>query len=117
MKNSILLSTIFSTLCLFSFNTQANDKVEHVYDAQKYQQVCKGKKEGDAVSFAFRGIIWNGSCQPQFLPAGKTANLKGDEKELNSICRSDTTAKSVNIEGKEYKGKCGLGFVPPTPRS
>ena len=41
--------------------------------------------------------------------------LKGDEAELNSICQSNPQATSINIEGKEIKGKCALGFKAPHP--
>jgi hypothetical protein len=46
----------------------------------------------------------------------KNANIHGDEAELASICQGDSKATSINIEGKEIKGKCALGFVAPKPR-
>ena len=115
MNNKLLLSVVLCTIGFSSFSF-ANDKVESTYNAKQYQQVCKGKSEGAEASFAYRGIIWNGTCQPQFFPS-KTTGLKGDEAELNSTCRSDAAAKSVNIGGKEYKGKCALGYAPPTPKA
>lgn len=115
MNTKVLLTAFVCCIGLSSFSF-ANDKVESTYNAKQYQQVCKGKTEGAEVSFAYRGIIWNGSCQSQFFPT-KTATLKGDEAELNSICRTDSTAKSVNISGKEYPGKCALGYAPPMPKT
>lgn len=116
MNKNIFFSAILCSLCLTPFTTQANDKVETTYNAKMYQQVCKGKMQGDQVSFAYRGIIWNGTCEPQFFPSSKKVMLKGDEAELNSICHSDTNATSMNIEGHEIKGKCALGFTAPRPK-
>ena len=77
----------------------------------------KASHKEQQVSFAYRGIIWNGTCEPQFFPSSKNANIHGDEAELASICQSDSKATSINIEGKkEIKGKCALGFVAPKPR-
>jgi len=117
MNKNFLLSSILCGLCLAPFAASANDKVEKVYNAQKYQQVCKGKSQGAPVSFAYRGIIWNGTCEPQFFPSSKNASIKGDEAELNSICQSDANATSINIEGMAIKGKCALGFMAPRPTS
>lgn len=114
MKTQVLLTTMMCTL-FFSGFSQANDKVESTYDAKKYQQVCQGKSEGAEVSFAYKGIIWNGTCQPQFMPTN-AKGLTGNEAQLNSICRSDAATKSINIEGKDYKGKCSLGYAPPMPK-
>ena len=90
-------------------------KVEKVYNAQKYQQVCKGKSEGAPVSFAYRGIIWNGTCQQQFFPSSST-NIKGDEPELYTSCSSGGKT-SATINGTQVNGKCALGFTPPRPQS
>ena len=117
MKKIFPVSFLMCGLLFSSFALQANDKVETIYDAQKFQQVCKGKTQGDQVSFAFRGIIWNGTCEPQFFASSRKAAIKGDEAELNSVCQSDSNTKSINIEGQEIKGKCALGFVPPQPKS
>lgn len=116
MNKNAILSSILCGFCLAPFAAFANDKVETVYNAQKYQQVCKGKTQGAQVSFAYRGIIWNGTCEPQFFSTSKNAAIKGDEAELNSICSSDPNAKSINIQGHEIKGKCALGFMAPRPK-
>ena len=78
MNKKILFSSILCGL-FFSPFVSANDKVEKVYDSQRYQQVCKGKSQGTAVSSAYRGIIWNGTCEPQFFPSSKNANIHGDD--------------------------------------
>ena len=92
-------------------------KSKKVYDAQRYQKVCKGKTQGAQVSFAYRGIIWNGTCEPQFFPSSKNASITGDEAELSTACSGDTSATTASINGTEVKGKCALGFMPPRPSS
>lgn len=116
MNKNIFLSSILCGLCLAPFAASANDKVETVYSAQKYQQVCKGKSQGDQISFAYRGIIWNGTCEPQFFASGKNAAVKGDEAELYTACSGNSGAATATINGTEVKGKCALGFTPPRPK-
>ena len=117
MNKNFLLSSILCGVCLAPFAASANDKVEKVYDAQRYQKVCKGKTQGAQVSFAYRGIIWNGTCEPQFFPSSKNASITGDEAELSTACSGDTSATTASINGTEVKGKCALGFMPPRPSS
>ena len=117
MNKNFLLSSILCGVCLAPFAASANDKVEKVYDAQRYQKVCKGKTQGAQVSFAYRGIIWNGTCEPQFFPSSKNASITGDEAELTTACSGDTGATTATINGTEVKGKCALGFMPPRPSS
>ena len=50
------------SLC-FTAVAQANAKTNNDSQAQKYQQVCKNKKQGDAASFAYKGVVFNGVCQ------------------------------------------------------
>lgn len=115
MKIQMLMTTLVCTLGLSSMSF-ANDKVESTYNAKQYQKVCKGKSEGAEVSFAYRGIIWNGTCQTQFFPSN-TKGLKGDEAELRTACQTDAAAKTATIAGQEHKGKCALGYAPPMPKS
>ncbi|MGE8562153.1 MAG: hypothetical protein ACN6NJ_14630 [Acinetobacter sp.] len=117
MNKNVLLSSILCGLCVAPFAASANDKVEKVYNAQKYQQVCKGKTQGAQVSFAYRGVIWNGTCEPQFFPSAKNASVHGDEAELMNACSGDMNAKMATINGTEMKGKCALGFMAPRPTS
>lgn len=116
MMNNKLLSALFCTSLGLGMATisHANDKVAHTYNPQTNQQVCKGKTAGTAVSFAARGVIWNGTCETQFIP-NKKAALHGDEPELFNTCSSDANAKSVTINGQTIKGKCALAFTPPRP--
>lgn len=116
MNKNVFLSTLLCSLCLAPLAAQSNDKVETTYNAQKYQQVCKGKMQGDQVSFAYRGIIWNGTCEPQFFPSAKKMTVQGDEAELMRICSADHNAMTATVNGMEIKGKCALGFSPPQPK-
>lgn len=115
MYKKLLIAGLYSSLLFSSTFVQANNKVEKVYDAQRYQQVCKGKKEGAAVSYIAHGIIWNGNCQTQFFPAKSNNKIRGDEPELTSICQSDPKQTNINITGLNIAGKCALGFTPPRP--
>ncbi|QER39996.1 hypothetical protein F2A31_09795 [Acinetobacter suaedae] len=62
MNSKLLLSSLICGL-FFTVTAQANAKPATDQLAQKYQQVCKGKKQGDAVSFAYKGVVFNGACQ------------------------------------------------------
>lgn len=116
MNKNVLLTSLCLGLSFATLPAFANDKVQSTYDANRYMQVCKGKSQGAAVSFAYRGIIWNGTCEPQFFPSSKSAAINGNEAELNSICKSNPNQTSINIQGKEMRGKCALGFTPPGPK-
>jgi hypothetical protein len=115
MNKKILLSSMLCGLFFSPFAVQANDKVETVYNAQKFQQVCKGKTQGAPVSFAYRGIIWNGTCEPQFFSSSKAVQLQGNEPELYRSCMADAQSTVITVNGTELKGKCALGFTPPRP--
>ena len=115
MYKKILLPAVLCSLCFGTFATaQANDKVQRIYDSKRYEQVCKGKRAGQWVSFAHRGIIWNGSCQTQFLPSNSMA-VMGNEPELYTACANGYT-NSAMINGRSLAGKCALAFTPPMPR-
>ena len=70
MNTKLILSSLICGLC-FTVAAQANAKTTQDPQTQKYQQVCKGKKQGDAVSFAYKGVIFNGVCENN--DAGKLA--------------------------------------------
>lgn len=115
MNKNIFLSSLLCGLCFSTF-TSANDKVDKVYDSQRYKQVCKGKTQGAPVSFAYRGIIWNGTCEPHFFPSNKAMMVDEHTPALSRLCQNDLSATSINLEGKEIKGKCALSFSPPQPK-
>ncbi|RZF51677.1 hypothetical protein EXE30_10725 [Acinetobacter halotolerans] len=62
MNSKLLLSSLICGL-FFTVTAQANAKTATDPLTQKYQQVCKGKKQGDAVSFAHKGVVFNGACE------------------------------------------------------
>lgn len=113
--SNIVKASIIGTLISISTATFANDKVETVYNAKQFQNVCKGKSEGAEVSFPYRGIIWNGTCQLQFF-SSNNKEVGEQANQLNSACRNDPKQKSINIEGTAYSGKCALGYAPPAPK-
>ena len=105
MMNNKLLAALFCAGIGLGMTTvsHANDKVASIYNPQTYQKVCKGKSAGTPVSFAARGIMWNGTCETQFIPA-KKGSVQGDEPELFSTCASDDKAKTATLDGQEVKG-------------
>ncbi len=113
MNRKILISCLCSAAFL-SNTGYANDKVESTYVPATYQKVCQGKAQGDAVSFAYKGIIWNGNCESQFFPA-TSKGLTGNEPELATACAKDNTIKYAMINRTVVKGKCALSYVAPTP--
>jgi hypothetical protein len=115
MNKHLVLSSVCLGFALTAPAAFANDKVASTYDANRYMQVCKGKSQGDHVSFAYRGIIWNGTCQPQFFASNK-GTLMGDEAEIYRTCKGASGMHSAMINGKEVKGKCALGFTAPQPK-
>ncbi len=68
MNTKLLLSSLIYSLC-FSVAAHAGTKATQDQQAKKYEQVCKGKKQGTPVSFAYKGVVFNGSCEPN--AAGK----------------------------------------------
>ena len=116
MHKKILFAAALCGL-LSPLNSFANDKVATVYHPETFQKICQGKTQGDWVVFAYRAIIWNGSCQNQFFSSDKEAIIYGDEPELLNVCREDAQAKTVSIEGRTYNGECKLGFSPPRPQA
>jgi hypothetical protein len=70
MNTKLLFSTLICSLC-FAVTAQTNAKTTVDAQTQKYQQVCKGKKQGDMISFAYKGVVFNGTCEPN--EAGKLA--------------------------------------------
>ncbi len=71
MNTKLLFSSLICSLCFSVAAHAADTKATQDQQAKKYQQVCKGKKQGDPVSFAYKGVVFNGSCEPN--EAGKLA--------------------------------------------
>ena len=115
MKKTVLYAVMLCGLPITTPLTTANDKVEQIYNPDLYMKACKGKSQGDAVTFAHRGILWNGTCQPQFFADTKESVI-GNESAIYTTCSSTTGTTTAMINGMSLKGKCALGFTPPQPR-
>ena len=58
--NNLMKALSVSALCMSAFG------VVHAADAHEKKQisVCKSKSEGTPVTYAYKGVIYNGTCQP-----------------------------------------------------
>lgn len=107
----------FSVTTLFagSLYAQTHEQTSAA-DLRKFQQVCKGKTMGAEVSFAHKGVIWNGTCESTFMPTDKSTPMAGNEANIYSVCASDKDATTMTVNGNEVKGKCVLMYTPPMPK-
>lgn len=91
------------------------------YNASKLQQVCRGKTAGAPAVLIMNGVIFNGTCEVQYLPNSKqrAANSAFDPAEVAQICegQSVNSATKATIDGKEVPGKCALAFKNFGPAS
>lgn len=58
--NNLMKALSVSALCMSAFG------IVHAADAHEKKQisVCKSKSEGTPVTYAYKGVIYNGTCQP-----------------------------------------------------
>ena len=58
--NNLIKALSVSALCMSAFG------IVHAADAHEKKQisVCKSKSEGTPVTYAYKGVIYNGTCQP-----------------------------------------------------
>lgn len=58
--NNLMKALSLSALCMSAFG------IVHAADAHEKKQisVCKSKSEGTPVTYAYKGVIYNGTCQP-----------------------------------------------------
>ena len=106
MNTKLILSSLICGLC-FTVTAQANAKTTQDSQTQKYQQVCKGKKQGDAVSFAYKGVIFNGVCenndagklafQPPAPPAGTMPETQSRMSQTQSEPRPVSAPMRMDI--------------------
>ncbi|NIE96213.1 hypothetical protein F3J02_06930 [Acinetobacter sp. Tr-809] len=93
MNTKLLFSSLICGLC-FSVAAHANTKTTQDQQTKKYQQVCKGKKQGDPVSFAYKGVVFNGACQADeagklaFQPPTPASNTAADTQSRISETQS-----------------------------
>ncbi len=70
MKNTILKLLSVSLMCLVSFSyanaaqTKTSKANMHNMETQLQIRACHNKKQGDWVSYNYRGVTFNGSCEP-----------------------------------------------------
>ncbi len=89
MKNVMLKIICLSTVCITGMAYAAPDPLE-----ARYTKVCKGKKEGQPISFAHKGVLFNGTCvagekglvfQPPLPPSGgEDTQTQGSLSETRS---------------------------------
>ena len=106
MNTKLILSSLICGLC-FTVAAQANAKTTQDPQTQKYQQVCKGKKQGDAVSFAYKGVVFNGVCenndagklafQPPAPPAGTMPETQSRMSQTQSEPRPVSAPMPVDV--------------------
>lgn len=93
------------------------------YNASKLQQVCRGKTAGAPAILIMNGVIFNGTCEVQYLPNSKSRNSQSassfDPAEVAQVCegQSVNSAAKATIDGKEVAGKCALAFKNFGPSS
>lgn len=113
----------YLTACAFALTTlmsvpsyaQSTDS-QYRSDLKKYQQVCKGKRTGDEVSFAYKTVIWNGTCEPLFTINDQNLNFAKTESNAYQHCMVNPNVKSITLNGKSLKGQCVLTYTPPMPK-
>ena len=93
MNTKLILSSLICGLC-FTVAAQANAKTTQDPQTQKYQQVCKGKKQGDAVSFAYQGVVFNGVCENN--DAGKLAFQPPAPETQNRMSQTQSEPRPVS---------------------
>ena len=106
MNKKLLISSFLCSLCL-AVTAQVNAKSTVDAQTQKYQQVCKGKKQGDAVSFAYKGVVFNGVCenndagklafQPPAPPAGTMPETQNRMSQTQSEPRPVSAPMPVDV--------------------
>lgn len=89
---------------------------EYVSNLKKFQQVCKGKSAGSEVNFAHKGVIWNGTCEHLFTANTASVNTTDSEQIAYKTCQQDAQSATMQIDGKDVKGKCVLTYTPPMPK-
>lgn len=113
MYTKKIIAALFSSLAFCSI-AMAQSNSPQANDVKKYQAVCKGQSAGSPVSFAHKGVLWNGSCESQFFPTSKQAVTIDDAQRI-AICAENPDAKSAQVNDQELKGKCVMAYLAPQP--
>ena len=99
MNKKLLISSFLCSLCL-AVTAQVNAKSTVDAQTQKYQQVCKSKKQGDMVSFAYKGVVYNGTCEPN---------------ESGKLAFQPPTPWSPRTRSGRTLARCKTGWKTPFP--
>ncbi|OUY08316.1 hypothetical protein [Acinetobacter populi] len=89
MKSMILKAACLSALCYSGMALAATDELSKA-EVQKQIQVCNKKTAGDLVSYAYKGVTFNGTCQQnaegklQFQPPVPTGSEGAGIQEQNA---------------------------------
>ena len=99
MNKKLLISSFLCSLC-FTLAAPTHAKSNLDAQTQKFQQICKSKKQGDMVSFAYKGVIFNGTCEPNqtgkltFQPPMPTNNAMPEIQ--SKISETQSAPRPVN---------------------
>lgn len=124
MKLSLALSTVIlsSTAFVSMANAAPTTSGETFqYNPAKLQQVCRGKSAGAPAVLIMNGVIFNGTCEVQYLPNTRSKSMSMDDSMANSAAdacagKSANSSTSVTVDGREMAGKCVLAYrnIVPT---
>lgn len=115
---SCCYAALVCTSVLFSYAAYAAPTVggeTFVYNAHKFQQVCKSRSVGDAVSMALNGVIFNGTCEVMLVPNDRRAWGSVDDSALTQACQGQSGTINATLNAQEVKGQCAHSFQTIEP--
>lgn len=118
MKTGIYLSAVLlASAALSGVANAAPTKSGETfqYNATKLQNACKGKSQGSPVSMAMNGVIFNGTCEVQYMPNARMANFDSTGTEQACNGQQHNAKVSATVDGTEMAGKCVLAYKNISP--
>ncbi|MCH4246265.1 MAG: hypothetical protein LKF82_00280 [Acinetobacter populi] len=110
MKKNVLLCSIVA-IC-FSGIAFAESEIS-LKTLQTQERVCKGKNQNDAVTWNNQGVIFNGTCQPTFIPE-HSRDLDVYAGFSNQSCELGNQT-TITYGSQDVRGKCVLAYKAPQP--
>ena len=113
MKTSMYLSAVLLTsaaMTSISYAAPAKSGEAFQYNVSKLQNACKGKSQGSQVAIAMNGVIFNGTCEVQYMPNARGTSFDLSQTEQACSGQQHNAMVNANIDGKEMAGKCLLAF-------
>ena len=111
---AVLLASAAITSSVYAAPSLSGEAFQ--YNASKLQHACKGKTQGSPVSIAMNRVIFNGTCEVQYMPDSRARNF--DLSQTEQVCSGQAMNSKVSatIDGKDMAGKCALAFknIGPT---